>query len=124
MPRKNWTPERDRYVDRRIGEGATYAAIAGELGAGFTASAIAGRMHRRAGRELIQSIPYDQAAARRALQRLEQSLGYERATQGGCRWVIGDPPGAWHWCGQPLAEGSWCAEHAAAARNPRGETKR
>lgn len=110
MQKKFWTPERDRYVDRRIGEGASYAKIAGELGC--TTSAVAGRLHRRAPPELA-----DQAVAGRAMRRLERRLGYARATQGGCRWVVGDPSGAWHWCGQPLAEGSWCAAHAALVKN-------
>jgi hypothetical protein len=112
VAKKLWTPERDRYVDRRIGEGASYALIAREIGNGCTASAIAGRLHRRAATHELA----DQAVAGRALRRLERRLHYERATQGGCRWVIGEPGGAWHWCGQPLAAGSWCAEHGAAAK--------
>jgi hypothetical protein len=45
VARKDWILETDAYVDRRIGEGATYAVIAGELG--ITAAAIAGRLYRR-----------------------------------------------------------------------------
>jgi hypothetical protein len=119
VARKKWTPEADAHIDRRLGDGATYAVIGGELG--VTASAIAGRRHRRRGEGSSRGQP-DAAAA---LQALEQSLGYRRATQGGCRWVIGDPGSAWQWCGKPIVKEPYCAEHADLSKNhPRGETRR
>jgi hypothetical protein len=120
MARRNWTPESDAYVDRRIGEGATYAVIGRELG--VTAATISGRLYRR--KRDPDPAKSDQAAAADALRTLEQSLGYERATQPGCRWVIGAPPEAWRWCGEPIVEGPYCAEHAARSKSQRGDIKR
>jgi hypothetical protein len=117
MARKKWTPAIDAHVDRRIGEGATYAVIAGELG--ITAAALAGRLFRRQRSEDDPARGQPRAAG--ALRTLEESLGYQRVVQDGCRWVIGEPPGVWRWCGNPIAEGPYCAEHARLSKNPRGE---
>jgi hypothetical protein len=113
MARRNWL-ELDGYVDRRIGQGASYSVIAGELG--VTPSAIAGRMHRRRVEPAMSKS--DQLRAAEAVRSVEQSLGYERVTQGGCRWVIGDPKAKWQWCGKPVVRGPnpYCAEHAATSR--------
>jgi hypothetical protein len=121
MARKIWTPDDDAHIDRRLGDGATYAVIGGELG--VSAAAIAGRRHRRRGEELSGGQP----GAVGALRALEQNLGYQRATQGGCRWVIGDPGADWQWCGKPIAGAGpqpYCAEHADISKNrSRGETR-
>jgi hypothetical protein len=87
-------------------------AIAGELG--ITRAMLAGRLHRRK----QAAAPQDAGAA---LRTFEQNLGYERVTQGGCRWVIGDPAASWHWCGETIVEGAYCAEHAARSYNTRGK---
>jgi hypothetical protein len=119
MARKNWTPDDDAHIARRLSDGATYAVIAGELG--VTTAAIAGRRHRRRGEELSGG-----RLGAGALQALEQSLGYQHATQGGCRWVVGEPGADWRWCGKPLAGGPqpYCAKHAALSKNhSRGETR-
>ena len=114
-----WSRERDAYVDRRVAQGATYAVIGGELG--LTVSAISGRLHRRGRRS-------EQTRAADALRAIEANLGDPRLTQEGCRWVIGEPPGLWRWCGKPISAGArqaglppYCADHAAEAKNPRAE---
>ena len=121
MSRKNWTAEIDAYVERRVGEGASYEAIAGELG--ITRGAIAGRRLRR---KRDPELSKGELRAASALESLERRIGYARAIQGGCRWVIGDPAGSWHWCGEEIVEEPYCAEHAARSigHNPvRGERK-
>jgi hypothetical protein len=117
MVRKKWTPEIDTYVERRVGEGANYETIAGELG--VTRGAIAGRRLRC--KRDVEAAVDDELRAASTLESL-----YTRAMQGGCRWVIGDPAGSWHWCGEKIVEGPYCAEHAARSVgiNPmRGERK-
>jgi hypothetical protein len=53
----------------------------------------------------------------RYMPRPRRSIGIERESVTGCRWIYGEiGKGEWHYCGKPTPSGkSWCDEHQARA---------
>ena len=92
-----WTEGRLAHALRLAAEGKSTRKIGGIIGC--TKNAVVGKLWR-----------HRQANALPA-STIEERLRAHWFVPG-CRWIDGEVPGEWRWCGAPVALGSpWCAEH-------------
>ncbi len=109
-PVTSWTPERYRELARLWDDGLTGGEIAARLGVSRNAVlAKARRLNLK-----IRESPLT-AAASAARRKHAERRPEGKPPPEGCRYVLGDPPERWRYCGAPRVAGrSYCAAHLRA----------